>query len=137
MYRRSIFQTCVLPVIFIIALVVSSIAVPRESTAEDFRQRGRDAFDEGRYSVSERPLRLALAEFETRSDSIEIAETLGDLATVLIAQERYSQAEPLLVRALASLPTETVGHAGTTSRLLANVGALYVQTGRDEEAESA
>src|SRR6185369_14811427 len=47
------------------------------------------------------------------------------------------QAEPLLVRALATLPTEIVVRAGTTSRLLANVGALYVQTGRDAEAESA
>src|SRR5215831_14093362 len=130
MCRYSIRNTCVLIVVVMMAFVTSGISAPQT----DLRERARQAFNEGRYADADRDLRVALADFEKAGSRLDIAETLGDMASVLIAQERYSQAEPLLGRALTIMPEKTGAHARLTARLLGNLGALYVQTGRDSDA---
>src|SRR5437870_1803248 len=56
------------------------------------------------------------------------------------AQERYSEAEQLLDRAVAiidMIPKGVGAYPRETSRLLGNLGALYEQTGRHQAAEPA
>src|SRR5262249_9318022 len=137
MCSDSIRQTCLFLLIVIIVFATSEASVAQDSSATDLRRLGRQAFDEGRYSDADRYLRLALDEFEKGGNSFETAASLGDLAAVLVAQERYSQAEPLLDRALALMPEGDVRHPSETARLLGNLAALYVHTGRRSDAQSA
>jgi len=136
MFANSIQQAFVIPVTVCLAFLASGVAAPRDHPdAMDLRQLGRDAFQEGRYADATQEFRIALAEFEKNGDSVEIAETLGDLAVVLVAQEAYAQAEPLLDRALALMLQGGAAHASGISRLLVNLGALYASTGRLSAAE--
>src|SRR6185369_13238262 len=134
---NSIRYTCALTLTFVIAFVTCGISAQRDTPGTASRELGRQAFTEGRYSDADRELRLALREYENVGDPLEIAETLGDLGSVLVAQERYSDAEQMLNRALALMPETTAEHARLKSRLLGNLGALYVHIGRDSEAASA
>src|SRR6185369_9997137 len=128
---NSIRYTCALTLTFVIAFVTCGISAQRDTRGTASRELGRQAFDEGRYSDADRELRRALAEFENVGDPLEIAETLGDLGSVLVAQERYTEAEPVLNRALSLVPETTAAHARLKTRLLGNLGALYVHTERD------
>src|SRR5262245_35488233 len=135
MCRYWIRQTCAFLAIILVAFLETAPSAPQTSAAKDLRQLGRTALAEGRHSVADRQLRLALAEFEKEGNAVEIAATLGDLASVLIMETRYSQAELLLDRALSLMPAGSA-HVRETSRLLGNLGALYVHTERDAAAES-
>jgi tetratricopeptide (TPR) repeat protein len=137
MCRYSIRFTCVLIVVVMMGLVTSGISAQHDWSGTDLRERARQAFNEGRYADADRDLRVALADFEEAGSRLDIAETLGDMTSVLIALERYSQAEPLLDRALTIMPEKTGAHAPLTARLLGNLGAVYAQTGRDSDAASA
>src|SRR5437763_6706527 len=134
-WRRSAFF-----LVAIVAFTMPNTSAGQDWSAKDLRRLGRQAFDEGRYSDAQRELRRALDEFGAGKNSVEIAQTLGDLAGVLAAQERYSEAEQLLDRAVAiidMIPKGVGAYPRETSRLLGNLGALYEQTGRHQAAEPA
>src|SRR5262245_25843478 len=95
MCRNSIRYTCVLIVVVMMGLVTSRVSAQQDWSGTDLRERAMQAFNKGRYQDADRDLRIALSGFEKSGSRLEIAETLGDMASVLVAQERYSQAEPL------------------------------------------
>jgi tetratricopeptide (TPR) repeat protein len=133
-WRRS---ACLLMAIMSFGMVKT--VVGQDLSAENLRRLGRHAIDEGRYSDAERALRFALERFVKDANSFEVAQTLGDLASVFAAQERYSEAEQLLDRALSMMETMPRGvgaYPSETSRLLGNLAALYQLTGRFQLAES-
>ena len=87
-------------VLIVILTLGSAKAWGQDSSAENLRRLGLEAFDQGRYSDAERNLRLALEEFALGSNSFEAAQSLSDLAAVLGAEERFLEAEALLNRAM-------------------------------------
>src|SRR5437762_1074548 len=87
--------------LFLIALVVfgtATVSSGQDLNAGNARRFGVQALDQGRYSDAERELRRALDEFGKGGNPVETAQTLADLAGVLSAEERYSEAERLLNR---------------------------------------
>jgi tetratricopeptide (TPR) repeat protein len=137
MSPNSCWRKCAFFLIVIVAIAIAKTSVGQGMTAENWRRLGREAFDQGRYSEAERDFRLALEEFGKRGNSFETAQTLEDVANLWVAEERYSDAEQLLDRALKMMAGEVDPHPHETSRLLGNLGALYGQTARPREAEAA
>jgi len=108
----------------------------QDSTTTDLRRLGLEAFAQGRYSDAEAKLRLALRSLDAIANPLEIVQTLGDLGSVLLAEERFSETELVLSQALKMLRQDAASYTQTTSRLLSNLGALYVHTGRSDAAET-
>src|SRR5262245_1020108 len=114
----------------IVCLVAATTTSGQEPGPEQWRQLGRQASDAGQYSEAEQYLRRALAAFENGTNSFELALTLSDLAGVLSSQERFSEAEPMLVRGFRLMLSSDISHARDAARMMGNLGAMYVQTGR-------
>src|SRR5215471_19283439 len=94
-------STCLLMVVVSFGILKTSFG--QDLTPEDVRRLGRHAFDEARYSDAEREFRLALEGFVKSANSFEVAQTLGDLGGVFAMEERYSEAERLLDRAVSMM----------------------------------
>src|SRR5262245_61786015 len=89
-------RVCALVVLTsVVAMVVLSFVMVKtvlgqDLSPENLRRLGRHAFDEGRYSDAERVLRSAVEGFLKDANSLEVAQTLGDLANVRAAEEKYA-----------------------------------------------
>jgi len=118
-------------------LAITRPSVAQDSTAQNLKRLGMQALEENRYVDAERQLRLALDEFGKSGNSFEVTRTLGDLANVLMAQERHAEAEQLLTQAFNMIEGIIVAHSHEASRLFSNLGALYVQTKKYKESELA
>src|SRR2546423_7970163 len=136
MSPNSYWKRCAFFLIVIVAFAIAKTSAGQDLTAENWRRLGREAFDQGRYSEAEREFRLALEEFVKRGNSFETAQTLEDLANLWVAEERYSDAEQLLDRALKMMAGGVDAHPHETSRLLGNLGGFYGQTPPPPQAGS-
>jgi tetratricopeptide (TPR) repeat protein len=68
-------------------------------------------------------------------DSLEVAICLSRLAKLYYEQGRYSDAEPLYVRALAIIEQQLGANHPDTATILNNLASLYRATGRYSDAE--
>src|SRR5678815_3292625 len=89
---------CVAVYLFLIGAPSFALAQRNLESADELRVFGRRAYEEGRYKEAEELLRRALEIVQPGSPETrdKLAQTLGDLASALIAQERYEEAEQLL-----------------------------------------
>jgi tetratricopeptide (TPR) repeat protein len=107
---------------------MSVTAAAQVSDAAELVRLGKQAFYSGNYPDAEQFFRRALEKSDT-------AQILGDLAGVLAAQEKHSDALPLFDRAVRTIPTD--GSRRERSRMFGNLGAAYYQVGKTREAERA
>jgi len=120
--------TCVLMLMTASAFAVQTLS------ADGLRRLGRTAFEEGRDADAEGKLRLSLDQFQKDGDAFEIAQTLADLASVLLTLNRAQESEELLNRAVKMMPA--AAHPSDASRVLGNLAAVYGRTGRYDAAVS-
>lgn len=105
--------------------------------ADEFRQRGKQAFQDGQYKEAELWLGRALAHLASTGGSAElIAQTLGDLSATLTSQERFGEAEQLLNRAIAITKGLAADRRRQLPMLLGNLGAVHELKGELEKAEA-
>ena len=89
---------------------------------------GRNQFYLGRFAESERNIRWALSATATAKDTLRFGRIL---ATMLVDQRRWKEAEPLALRVLAFQDSAKDSLARVTAGLLVRV---YDATGRKEQA---
>src|SRR5262249_34555906 len=85
---------------------------------------------------AERFLRLALQEYEASNIVNDgFVETLGDLSSIATRQQRYSESERLLTRALDVLKSYSYLNQRRMPVLFGNLATVYQLTGRFKLAE--
>ncbi len=90
-----------------------------------YAEKGAAAFQAGDFPEAEKMMRAALLEAESASDPLTLAILLDNLAEVFFEQSRFSDAEPLYVRALKLREDNLIpGHEDIVSSLN-NLSALY------------
>src|SRR5688572_16598268 len=126
MFRTSV-KSALIAIVLICVLLTASPAAAQEQTADELWQLGRQSAFEGKPVEAERFFRLALQRLEANeaADGQRVAETLAELVSVLISQQRTEEAEKLLRRALGIAGAETRVRLRQMSILLGNLGTLY------------
>jgi CHAT domain-containing protein len=96
------------------------------------------AYQAADYQSAEAQYKVLITDLETRGEKFQLfrAAEQDHLAQVLLRQNRFSEAEPLLVEAL-SVFERAASDEESTAICLSLLGKLYFQTGRFREAEAA
>jgi eukaryotic-like serine/threonine-protein kinase len=99
------------------------------------RTLGRVLQERGAYDAAVPPLERAIAQLDTGTDTVELADSLHELANVHFYAGRFDESEALNGRAMA-IYRRVFGaahpHVGDT---LINLGAISFERGDDEQAE--
>ena len=86
---------------FLIVVVTAHMSIAQEAAPKTSYERGWKAIRDQRYAEAERLFRVAVKEAEsTEEEDVTLAKSLYGLASSLTEQRKYSEAEPLLKRAL-------------------------------------
>lgn len=120
-----------------------SVARYRELDINDKRaitamsQAAMAAYQAADYGSAEVQLKALIADLRGRGGEFEVsrAQQQDHLAQVLLRQERYDEAEPLLVEALSVFERSTIDEYHTAT-CLSLLGRLYSRTYRFREAEA-
>ncbi len=126
---RTFLRCTIVLFCFVSPVLATARAAAQDLNAAELRQLGRVAFDQGNFTGAERLLRLSL-------EKSEAVETLADLSSVLMSQERFSEAEQVLNRAIAIQKTRGPESQRQTPILLGNLGTLYQMTGKTNLSEA-
>jgi esterase/lipase superfamily enzyme/tetratricopeptide (TPR) repeat protein len=112
------------------------IAVPKQSEIDALNKRVADLREAGKTEEAIAAAKRALALTEQRYGRTHAATAaaLTTLAELLVAQERYAEAEPLLKRALAIRQSAKQPDSGDIAIALYNLGKLYEKQGKTKEA---
>src|SRR5262245_7958595 len=132
--RHPAFFPCLLYLILVSAMMSSAEA--KDLTGDEWSQRARQAFLGNNLPEAERFLRLALQEYEASNIVNDgFVETLGDLSSIATRQQRYSESERLLTRALDVLKSYSYLNQRRMPVLFGNLATVYQLTGRFKLAE--
>lgn len=117
--------------------VTAGSASGEQHAWQTYTESGRVAYRHGDYTQAEQLFTMALREAERCGpQTICVATSLNNLAILRRAQGQYTQAEPLLQRAL-TITEHTLGtEHPRVAMSLNNLAELYQLEGRHEEAES-
>src|SRR5262249_19746059 len=101
MLRTAFFKATALSLLIYIYFS-QGLAAAQNADAGELRERGRSALGRGEFREAEHWFHVALEQLERdQAPPHDVAEVLGDLATDLLSQEKYSEAEDSLNRAIS------------------------------------
>ena len=118
-------------------LCLSLPAISQEVLWQTLFEAGENAAEQGNYAEAERQLKGALADVDTlKQDDARTSKTLRKLATVYDRLGKFSEAEPIALRLLATDEKRLGKKHPDVAMDRAQLGTLYSHQGKNAEAEA-
>ena len=117
-------------------LSLATAASSQQSSIEDEIKAGAQAYEHSHYPEAENHYLEAIARAEkSGNDDSTLSVALNDLAALRTRQGKYSEAEPLYLRAQSIRNKISGSESAEAATIMSNLGALYADEGRYSDAE--
>jgi len=131
------FFSKVSPLLALLFLLFSATSLfPDLSSWESYNEAGERAVEQGLYAEAEEMFQAALREADNFGPlDPRLAASLNNLASLYLLQGKYSQAEPIFLRALEIQEKILSPNHPEIAAILNNLGELYNAQGKYDRAE--
>ena len=118
-----------------LSVIVGHTAFAASTMFDSYAEAGLQAFNKQKYVEAEKLYRQAIAEIDTKPDSLTMAQALGMLGVILNKEGKDTEAEPVLKRAIA-IGEKYKAKPDYMSGLIDHLGFVYGAQGKQVEAEA-
>lgn len=118
-----------------ISTCMANYAFAASTMFDSYAEAGLQAFNKQKYVEAEKLYKQAIAEIDTKPDSLILAQALGMLGVILNKEGKDTEAEPILKRAIA-IGEKYKAKPDYMSGLIDHLGFVYGAQGKQVEAEA-